>query len=157
MPPSGMHFPHHHAETNTTITPGSVAMVRRSCDRAVDQVHVARFPVHPFGCEPLRKILAARQNHDAAARDRIDPNRVTDRRIVLTLRAVRRTKKTRGQGFALVTHNGALIGRPSAKIPKRPNSTIAGGSERRTTGDDCNRYLQRKSQIFGDDPASGAG
>jgi len=49
------------------------------------------------GCEPLRKsIPGARQNHDAAARDRIDPNRVTDRRIALALRAVRRTKETSG-------------------------------------------------------------
>ena len=79
-----MNLPHHHAETSTTITPGSVAMVRRSCDQAVDQVHVARFPAHPFGYEPLHKsIPAARQNHDAAARDRIDQNRVTDRPIVL--------------------------------------------------------------------------
>jgi len=32
-------------------------MVRRSCDQAVDQVHVARFPAHPSGCEPLGKSL----------------------------------------------------------------------------------------------------
>jgi hypothetical protein len=52
-----MHLPHHHAETSTTTTPAPVAMVRRSCDQAVDQVHVARFPAHPSGCEPLGKSL----------------------------------------------------------------------------------------------------
>jgi hypothetical protein len=42
------------------------------------------------------------------------------------------------------------------KVPKRPNSTIAGGVGETTTGDDCHRYFQRKSQIFGEDCASRA-
>jgi predicted deacylase len=44
------------------------------------------------------------------------------------------------------------------KHPKvrRPNSTIAAQSQRRITDNDCNRYFQRKSQIFGEDSASDA-
>jgi hypothetical protein len=41
------------------------------------------------------------------------------------------------------------------KVPKRPNSTIAGGAAE-ANYNDSNRYFQRKSQIFGEDPASGA-
>jgi hypothetical protein len=49
----------------------------------------------------------------------------------------------------------SLIARPSAKIAKRPNSTIAGGAAE-ANYNDSNRYFQRKSQIFGEDPAFGA-
>jgi hypothetical protein len=49
----------------------------------------------------------------------------------------------------------AFVGRPSAKISKRPNSTIAAESEERTAGDDFNQYFRRKSQIFELDRAFG--
>jgi hypothetical protein len=41
-------------------------------------------------------------------------------------------------------------------MTKRPNSTIAGGSEEQTAGDDFNQYFRRKSQIFELDPGFGA-
>src|SRR6516164_5996682 len=97
-----MHLSRHHAETSTTITPASVATVRRSCDQAIDH------SCCPFSNTPIRLRSApqihpaTRQNPHAAARDRIDPNRVTDRRIVLALRACATNKgNERGKGSRL--------------------------------------------------------
>jgi hypothetical protein len=53
------------------------------------------------------------------------------------------------------------IGRPSVKIPNGPKTAQlrhrGAASQRRITGDDRDRYFQRKSQIFRADAASGAG
>ena len=151
-----MHLSRHHAETSTTITPASVATVRRSCDQAIDH------SCCPFSNTPIRLRAApqihpaTRQNPHAAARDRIDPNRVTDRRIVLALRPARRTRERAGQGLALVTRKEALAGRRSVNSPKRPNSAITGGVGAANCGRRRNLYFRRKSQIFGEDPACGA-
>ena len=152
-----MHLLHHHAETTTTFTSASVAMVRRKLRPGGRSISRCPFSSIPIGCEPLHKsIPAARQNHDAGARDRIDPNRVTDRRIVLALRPARRTRERAGQGLALVTRKEALAGRRSVNSPKRPNSAITGGVGAANCGRRRNLYFRRKSQIFGEDPACGA-
>ena len=151
-----MHLSRHHAETSTTITPASVATVRRSCDQAIDH------SCCPFSNTPIRLRAApqihpaTRQNPHAAARDRIDPNRVTDRRIVLALRPARRTRERAGQGLALVTRKEALAGRRSVNSPKRPNSAITGGVGAANCGRRVNLYFRRKSQIFEEDPVCGA-
>jgi hypothetical protein len=75
------------------------------------------------------------------------------KKLVLADHRTRRLNQRR-QYVEGVAAEPYLAGRP-AKIPEGRTPPSRAASKKRTTGDDCNPYFRRKSQIFGLDPASG--